>query len=245
MNNITAIVLAAGKGKRMNSKTINKVAMPLGDKQMILHTIDLLDRLNIVQKIVVVGFAKESVMDILKGRVIFAEQKKQLGTADAVNCALQYLSKDSTDVLILNGDDSAFYKEETISDLIKKHIQGKSSLTFLTINLDNPAGLGRIIRDNLGKVIAIVEEKEANKEQRAISEINPSCYIFDVSFLRKYLNKVKKSNITKEYYLTGLIDLAIKNNEKIETVMAKNFAWRGINTKEELEEANRFFLQAK
>ena len=72
MNNITAIVLAAGKGKRMNSKTINKVAMPLGDKQMILHTIDLLDRLNIVQKIVVVGFAKESVMDILKGRVIFA-----------------------------------------------------------------------------------------------------------------------------------------------------------------------------
>jgi bifunctional N-acetylglucosamine-1-phosphate-uridyltransferase/glucosamine-1-phosphate-acetyltransferase GlmU-like protein len=245
MNNISAIILAGGKGKRMNSKKINKVAAILGNKQMILHTIDLLDKLNIVQKIVVVGFAKKSVIDILKGRVIFAEQKKQLGTADAVACALKYLSKDTKDVLILNGDDSAFYKEKTIKNLFKKHNEKKSSLTFLTIELDNPTGNGRVVRNNSGNVVAIVEEKDASLEQKRINEVNPACYIFEVSFLKNYLSKIKKSNITHEYYLTNLVDLAFKNNEKIETVMEKNLVWRGINTEDELREANRLFLQAK
>ena len=245
MNNISAIILAAGKGKRMNSKKINKVVNTLGNKQMILHTIDLLDKLNIAQKIVVVGFAKKSVIDILKGGVIFAEQKKQLGTADAVFCALKYLSKDAKDVLILNGDDSAFYKEETIKNLFKKHNEKKSSLTFLTIKQDNPAGIGRIVRNSSGKVVEIIEEKDESLEKKSINEVNPACYVFEVSFLKKYLSKIKKSNITNEYYLTGLIDLAIKNNEKIETVMEKNLVWRGINTEDELREANRLFLQAK
>jgi bifunctional N-acetylglucosamine-1-phosphate-uridyltransferase/glucosamine-1-phosphate-acetyltransferase GlmU-like protein len=212
---------------------------------MILHTIDLLDKLNIVQKIVVVGFAKKSVINILKGRVIFAEQKKQLGTADAVACAIKYLSKDAKDVLILNGDDSAFYKEKSIKNLFKKHNEEKSSLTFLTTELDNPTGIGRVVRNNSGKVVAIVEEKDASLEQKRINEVNPACYIFEVSFLKNYLSKIKKSNITHEYYLTNLVDLAFKNNEKIETVMEKNLVWRGINTEDELREANRLFLQAK
>lgn len=245
MNNITAIILAAGKGKRMNLKTVNKVTIPLGNKQMILHTIDLLDKLNIAQKIVVVGFAKKSVIDILRGRVIFAEQKKQMGTADAVVCALKYLSKEAKDVLILNGDDSAFYKEKTIKSLFRKHNEKKSSFTFLTLELNNPTGLGRIIRSDKGKVVAVVEEKDATLEQKSIKEVNPSCYVFKVSFLKRYLKKIKKSNITHEYYLTSLIDLAIKNNEKIETVKEKNLIWRGINTNKELKEAERLFLQVK
>ena len=193
--------------------------------------------------IVVVGFAKKSVMEVLKSRVIFAQQRKRLGTAHAVFCALKYLPKNISDVLVLNGDDSAFYRKETIRDIIEKHREKGSSFTFLTINLDNPVGLGRVIRNSNGKVVAVVEEKDADLEQRRIKEVNPACYVFRVEFLRKYLTKIKKSKITGEYYLTGLIDIAIKNNDKIETVRGGKLSWRGINTMNELKEAERMFKQ--
>lgn len=245
MKKIAAIILAAGKGKRMKTLKHNKVVFKLADKHMIAHTVDLLDKLKIKIKVVVVGFAKKSVMDVLKNRAIYAIQKKRLGTAHAVLCALEKLPKNVSDVLILQGDDSALYKEETIVKLIDLHLLSKAAFTFLTIELDNPVGLGRVIRDGNGKAIGIVEEKDATEEQRKINEINPACYIFQVSFLKKYLKRVKKSQVSGEYYLTSLIDIAIKNNEKLEAVKGGKILWRGINTPEELKEAKRLFLQAK
>jgi len=251
MKSLVGIILAAGKGKRMTTlnavrlKKINKVVLPLGDKPMIAYTIELLEKLKIKPIVVVVGFAKKSVMDVLERRVIFAHQRKRLGTAHAVLCALKYLPKDVTDVLVLNGDDSAFYKEKTIRELIEKHREKGFSFTFLTIDLDNPIGLGRVIRNGNGKVVEVVEEKDATLEQKHVREINPACYVFNVKFLHKYLTKVKKSKTTGEYYLTGLIDIAIKNNEKIETVKGDKLSWRGINTTEELKEAERLFLHVK
>lgn len=245
MSKLAAIVLAAGKGKRMDSKHVNKVVLELGGRQMILYTIDLLENLKMDPVIVVVGFAKKSVMDLLGQRVIFANQKIRLGTAHGVKCALKYLPKNITDVLVLNGDDSAFYKEETIKSLIEKHREKDSSFTFLTIEIDNPTGLGRVIRNGNGKVNAVVEEKDATLEQKRIKEINPACYVFNVKFLREHLTKIIKSKITDEYYLTSLIDIAITNNEKMETVKAGKLSWRGINTMSELREAERMFLQAK
>jgi len=245
MSKLAAIVLAAGKGKRMGLKHVNKVVLKLGGRQLILYTIDLLDNLKIGLVIAVVGFAKKSVMNVLKNKAIFAHQRKRLGTAHAVLCALKYLPEDSTDVLVLNGDDSAFYNEKIIRDLIDKHRKKDSSFTFLTINMDNPIGLGRVIRNNEGKVNAVVEEKDATLEQKRIKEINPACYVFNVEFLRKYLTKIKKSKITGEYYLTGLIDIAIKNNEKMETIRGSKLSWRGINTISELKEAERLFLNSK
>lgn len=244
MKKIAAIILAAGKGKRMNSARMNKVVLTLGNKQMILHTVDRLRELPIVPIIVVVGFAKESVMKVLEGRVVFAKQSKTLGTAYAVTCALKKLPKDIRAVLVLNGDDSAFYTKDIIKNLIRSHWEKNAVLSFLTITVDNPMGLGRVIRKD-GKIIGIVEEKDATDIQRRIKEINPACYIFKVSFLRQYLNKVKKSPISGEYYLTSLIDIAIKNKQKIEAVTGGKILWRGINTPEELKEAERLFLQAK
>jgi len=245
MRNITAIVLAAGHGERMKARQINKVVFPLGNKQMILHTIDLLENLAIKRTVVVVGFAKESVIKILGSRAIFAEQKKRLGTAHAVLCALDKIPKNVKTVLVLNGDDSAFYKKETIEDLIKKHIESGASITFLTIVLADRSGLGRVVRDKEGKVIAIVEDRDTTAKQKKIKEINPGCYIFDLGFLHKNLRKIKKSKISGEYYLTALIDIAIKNNEKIETVRSGKLSWRGINTMDELKEAEKMFLQTK
>lgn len=245
LNNFAAIVLAAGKGKRMKSREVNKVTLSLGGKPMVVHTIDLLLSLGINQVVVVVGFAKESVIKLLKGRALFAEQKKRLGTAHAVLCALPKLSNKIENVLVLNGDDSALYDAVTIKKLILKHIEENSSFTFLTIEMKNPQGLGRVSRDKNGRVLAIVEEKDATLEQLKIREINPACYVFKLSFLRKYLPRVKKSSVTGEYYLTSLIDLGIKEGEKIETLAAGPFVWRGVNTKEELEEAEKLFLKIK
>lgn len=245
MNKIAAIILAGGKGKRMKSKDINKVVLSLGGRPMILYAVKLLESLKISPIIVVVGFAKKSVIDILKNKVAYVEQKKRLGTAHAARCALKYLPKEARDVLILYGDDSAFYKKEAIKSLVERHKEKDSSFTFLTVELDNPTGLGRVIRNDIGEVTAIVEEKEASLDQKRIREINPACYVFRVEFLRKYLGKIKKSPITGEYYLTSLVNLAIKNKEKIETLNSGKISWRGINTRDELREAERLFLQAK
>jgi len=236
-DNLVAIILAAGKGKRMKSKTVNKVTLSLVDKPIILYTVDLLSELEIKNIIVVVGFAKNSVTQILKGKVSFVEQKKRLGTAHAVSCAVSKIPPETKNVLVLNGDDSAFYSKEIIKKLIKKHIATDSSFTFLTIQKENPFGLGRVIRDKNENVQAVIEEKDATIKQRNIKEVNPGCYVFNVSFLKKYLPKVRKSPVTHEYYLTSLIDMGIKNNEKIDTLAAGDFVWQGVNTKEELEKA--------
>lgn len=244
MNNIVAVILAAGRGKRMNSKRVNKVTLPLGDKPMIVHTYLLLKKIGIKEIIIVVGFAKDSVKALFKDKnLIFSEQKKRLGTAHAVVTAMKNLPKNVEDVLVLNGDDSALYSPEIIKKVIDKHEKSDASFTFLTIDMDNPTGLGRIVRDDNGKVKKIVEEKDATPEILRIKEINPACYVFKAKFLRKYLPKIKKSSVTGEYYLISLVDVGIKNNEKIETLQSKNSVWRGVNTEEELREAERLIAQ--
>ena len=242
--NIGVILLAAGKGTRMNSQTTNKVAFPLGGKPMILHTVNLLKNLHIEQIFVVVGFAKESVEKALSGLgVTFVQQKKQLGTADAVSCAVSVLPAAIYDVLILQGDDSAFYKKEVIEKLISVHKKTAAAVTFLTITVDNPQGLGRVIRGKNGDVVKIIEEKDATGNQKKINEINPACYIMKTSFLKKHLPMIEKSAITGEYYLTSLIDTALKNKEKIATLAGGRILWRGVNTKEELILARDLFAQ--
>lgn len=237
-----AIVLAAGKGKRMNSKRKNKVALSLGGKPMIVHTVEFLKKLGIKTIVVVVGFAKKSVISALKNNaVVFAEQKKRLGTAHAASCGLKKLPKGITDVLVLQGDDSAFYKPDILKKLIDKHFSGGASLTFLTIKMNNPKGLGRIVKDAKGKILSIIEEKDATEKIRLIKEVNAACYIFQVPFLRRNLSKIKKSSVTGEYYLTSLIGLALSKKEKIENLYVEKITWRGVNTKEELEEAKRLF----
>lgn len=243
--NLGAIILAAGKGKRMNSKSVNKVTLPLADKPMIAHTVSLLEKVGIKDIVVVVGFAKKSVMSVLGNKVAFAEQRKRLGTGHAAICGLKKLPKNVDEVLVINGDDSAFYPQSLIKNLIKIHYSSNAVITFLTIDKDNPFGLGRIVRNSTGQVIAIMEEKDATQTQRKIKEINPGCYIFKVQFLRKYLKKIEKSKITGEYYLTSIIDLGIKNNEKIGTLKGGAIAWRGVNTKNELLEAEKLFPLTK
>lgn len=239
---VAAIILAAGKGTRMQSKTINKVVMPLGGKPMILHSLGSLKAVSIDPVVVVVGFAKQSVQKVLGESVLYADQKKRLGTGHALAVGIKKLPAEIQHTIVIYGDDSAFYTKETFADLMRKHFSSDADITFLTLNVTNPSGLGRIIRDEKGTVAAIVEEKDATEEQKKITEINPACYIFKVSFLKKYLKKIQKSTVTGEYYLTSLIDVALKQQAKVETVDGGNIPWRGINTKEELHVANALYL---
>lgn len=239
-NSLGAIVLAAGRGSRIKAKNINKVAMSLAGKPIIRHAIELLRKIKIKTVVVVVGYAKASVINALGQEVIFAEQTKRLGTAHAVRCGLKKLPGEIKNVLVINGDDSAFYAGKIIQDLIEKHFNSKAALTFLTVEKNNPESFGRVIRNENGKLVAIIEEKNATSAQRKIGEINAGCYIYKTSFLRKYLPKVKKNSVSKEYYLTDLIELGLRSGEKIVDMRAGEMAWWGINTKEELEEAERY-----
>lgn len=237
--NIGGIILAAGKGTRMRSDMINKVVLPIKGKPMILYSVELLESCKIAPIIVVVGFAKESVREILGSRVIFAEQIQQQGSADAVSCGLSEMPDDKAYAIVMNGDDSAFYNQQTLQTLIDTHITSGNVLTLLTLEVENPFGLGRILRDEEKNLIKIIEEKDATEEQRKISEINTGLYVFSTSFLLKYLPLVKKSSVTGEYYIVSLVALALDHDEKMGTVTENNMQWRGVNTKEELAEAER------
>ena len=242
MEKVGAIVLAAGKGSRMKSKDANKVTLMLADKPMIVHSVELLEKVDVHPIVIVVGFAKESVMNILGERVYFAEQTKRLGTAHAAQKGLEKIPSDISHVIILNGDDSAFYTPEVLKKLMQKHITSGAALTMLTLSVQNPSGLGRIVRDKDNNLLNVVEEKDATEVQRRINEINPGCYLFTTTFLKKFLPKITKSLVTGEYYLTSLVDLAIHNNQRVETLHETSMPWRGVNTKEELEEARGMFL---
>jgi len=245
MKKIAAIILAAGQGKRMNSKNYNKVVLKLADKHIITYAIDLLDKLKIKEKFVVVGFAKESVVNVLGDRVKYVVQRKRLGTAHAVMCALKEIDKNTTDILVFQGDDSALWEEKTIKEIINLHASSGADFTLLTIDVDDPFGLGRVVRDRYGKITRIIEEKDATTKEKEIKEINPACYLISVKFLRKYLKKIKKSKETGEYYLTSLVNIAIKNNEKIKSVKGDRIQWRGINTPQELKEAEEIFKKTR
>lgn len=244
-----AIILAAGQGKRMQVDGINKVTLQLDNKPIIAHIVHFMKRMAVAAIVVVIGHAKESVIQILeKEHVLFAEQTERLGTGHALQVGVSVLPKDITDVLVVYGDDAVFYNDKHIpvmEELFREQLSSDAAFTFLTIEQDNPAGLGRIVRDKKGNLLAIVESKDATEEQLKIKEINPGCFVFSVDFLRSYLPKVAPSPITGEYYLTSLIDLAIQNELNVQTVKGGKMAWRGVNTKEELEEAERLFAQLK
>ena len=242
-HNTGVIILAAGRGKRMHSTTDNKVVSILHNKPMVGHIVEFMEKIEIGQIIVVVGFAKESVMNALKGHVVsYVEQPEQLGTGHGVEVAIGSLHPDITDVIVVYGDDAVLYNgknSEVVEDLIRKHQDSKSAITFLSIEQDNPIGLGRIVRNEMDEVIGIVEEKNATESEREIKEINPGCFIFSVDFLNKYIKEIKKNELTGEFYLTDLVDIARTNRQLVNTVRGGKLLWRGVNTPEELIQAEK------
>lgn len=245
MKNITAIILAAGKGTRLNSSNKNKVARKINNKPMICYTTDLLKSFGVTEIVVVVGFRKSSVIRALGSHYTYVVQKEILGTGHAVKTAFPKISKDTKTILILNGDDSAFYKAKDIKNLINTHLKTEADMTLMTVDKDNPAQLGRIIRNKNNQVKAIVEFKNATNKEKQIKEINTATYCFSYHFLNNYLKTITKNPVSNEYYLTDLLEIAVKNQKKVSAVKLENEAkFQGINTLEELKTANKLKTHA-
>lgn len=242
---VWAIILAAGKGKRMQVEGKNKVTYKVAGVPMIVRSLRILRKTGIRNYVVVVGFAKESVLKLLKKDIHIAYQRFGLGTGNAVAVAMKEIPENAEDVLVLNGDDSFFYSDKILRELYEMHNENNSKVSFVTVEVDDPIGLGRIIRDKNDDVSGIMEEKDATPKNRKIKEINPACYIFDANFLRKNLKKIPKSEVTGEYYLTSLVHIAVEEKAKIETLRLRNFHWRGVNTPQELEEAERIVKEVE
>lgn len=238
MDNVCAIILAAGKGTRMNSSDVNKVTLEIGGKPIIQRIIEAIKNTGIKDIVVVVGFAKQSVEKLLSSDVIVAEQKEPQGTGHAVKVALPRVPKESRNVLVLYGDDGFWFTAEILNNLYNKHMQSQADITFCTAIIDNPAGLGRVIREE-GQVIDIVEEKIANNEQKAILEVNIGGFLIKKAFLEKNIDEIPKNPISKEYYFTDIIPIAAQKEANIQTLTLENFKWRGVNTPEELQEAEK------
>ena len=234
--NTCAVVLAAGKGKRMNAKSKNKVVYELSGEPIIVRIVNNLRRSSIPHLVIVVGYARESVQKLVGNSVLYAYQRKRLGTGHALKVGLKVVPKICSNIFVFYGDDTS-YSPEILRSLLEKHITTGADITFLTLSLDDPTGLGRICRSTDGSLIGIVEEKDATPDQKKIREINPGCFVFSRNFLDKYINKIPKSLATGEYYLTNLIELALHNSLNVQTYMAENLIWRGINTPTELQEA--------
>jgi len=236
MDDLRAIILAAGKGVRMKSD-LPKVFHPVLGRPLLSYVIDTVKKLGIGQIYVVVGHKKEMMTDYFKDSgVIFVEQNEQLGTGHAVMQVKPLLADFSGEVLVLAGD-VPLLRCSTLKGLIEFHRRQRAAATVLTAELPDAGSYGRIIRDREGRILRIVEKKDASPEEAQISEINTGTYCFDSRALFRALAEVKAENAQKEYYLTDTIEILKLQGLPVFAHLAND--WRetlGVNTPDELKQ---------
>ena len=230
--------MAAGKGTRMNTE-LPKVLHQLNNKTMIEHVIDKTLEINPDKLVVVVGYKSQLIKNQLTHYDIeYVEQLQQLGTGHAIMQCHNTLNNFEGNTLILSGDVPLITKE-TLCDLYDSHIENHSTGTVLSALVKNPAGYGRVIRDKK-TFISIVEEKDANRNQKKINEINTGIYIFNNQILFENINKIQNNNNQAEYYLPDVLPIMLKNNNKITVFKTSNeLEIKGINTIEQLHDLEK------
>jgi len=234
---LRVIILAAGKGTRMNSD-LPKVLHKLNGKALLDFVLDESELLNPLETILVVGFKKEQVISHTENRINlkYATQIEQLGTGHAVLQTEELLKNNKGHIIILYGDVPNI-KASTLRPIIDEHIINNRDLTLITAEIDDPSGYGRIIRDKNGNLLKIVEEKDCDDDERKIKEWNPGIYIFKIPEVFEVLNNIRTNNASKEYYLTDAIGLAQQSNMQINAIkIANSNEVIGINTADQLEE---------
>jgi len=234
------LILAAGLGTRMKSSRA-KVLHKLGGRPLIAHVCRTAALLNPRKTYVVVGYQAGDVraaveQEIGSDQAGFVDQSEQRGTGDAVVAARGPLARAKSTVLILSGD-VPLVRAETLRALIEKHHADNASCTMLTVRLENPAGYGRIVRDEDGRFLKIVEQKDATVEERQIREINAGIYCFDSEKLFAALERVRPTNSQGEYYLTDVPGILRHDHEQVSIYQhhdAREVS--GVNTRAELAE---------
>jgi bifunctional UDP-N-acetylglucosamine pyrophosphorylase/glucosamine-1-phosphate N-acetyltransferase len=230
---LNVVILAAGQGKRMKSP-LPKVLQPLAGKPLLKHVIDAAQALQASSVCVVYGHRGEVVRDALKSEAVsWVEQAQQLGTGHAVQQALPTV-KDDALVLILYGD-VPLIRQSTLQDLV--NLAGPKAMSLLTMVVDNPTGYGRIVRNNKGQVLKIVEQKDTTKAQQKIRECNTGVLAAPAKLLKKWIARLKNNNAQGEYLLTDIVAMAVKDKVKVNPLIAPTVAEvLGINDKVQLAE---------
>lgn len=236
-----AIILAGGEGKRMKSDKPKTLSEVLG-KPMLWWVMSALKKAGIDDICVVKGFKKECIEEYLSTLDFEVEsvfQAERLGTGHAVMMAKDFLSAHDGNVVILNGD-APFMTAETIGKSLEQHISSGAAATVISARVDDPAGYGRIVRDDSGNLKAIVEHKDADEATRAIDEVNSGGYWFDCQLLLSVLDRIKSDNAAGEYYLPDAIALLLSDGKTVGAYTAEcSDAVLGANDPAQLEELNR------
>ncbi|TYQ14611.1 UNVERIFIED_CONTAM: UDP-N-acetylglucosamine pyrophosphorylase /glucosamine-1-phosphate N-acetyltransferase [Acetivibrio alkalicellulosi] len=220
MDHLMAIILAAGEGKRMKSKK-TKILHEICGMPMVQWVYQSVKGAGVDEVVLVIGRNAEQVKECMGEKVSYAMQEKQLGTGHAVIMAQEFLQKKEGQVLILYGD-MPLITSEAILSAVNYHKQNNNSVTIITSDFDDPSGYGRIVRDDHGNVLKIVEDRDASEEQKKIREINSGIYCFDINSLREGLKELDNKNDQGEYYLTDTIEIIIGKGKKAGAVKIMN-----------------------
>jgi bifunctional UDP-N-acetylglucosamine pyrophosphorylase/glucosamine-1-phosphate N-acetyltransferase len=237
MNELNVVILAAGKGTRMHSDT-PKVLHEIGGKPILAHVIACAKALKPKSIIVVYGFGGEQVREAFREEaIIWVNQAEQKGTGHAVQQVVPHL-ENNTNTLILLGD-VPLVDTKACKNLIAK---ADKTLSLLTFNKPDPTGYGRIVRDETGNVIAIIEHKDATDKQRTIKEVNTGMMAMPTQHLKAWLSKLSNNNVQGEYYLTDIVEFAVQDRVEVITEITEDeWSVTGINSKADLAQIERVF----
>ncbi len=247
MKQIKAIILAAGKGKRLQQEGVDapKVMRLAAGEPLLRHVLNALDFIPREDVTLVLGYKKEQVLAAFP-QYPWAEQAEQLGTGHAAACGLQELGDYEGDVLVCAGD-MPLLKKTTYEALVEEHRAAGNACTVLTGTADIPSkGYGRILRDEKGDFLTVVEDRDCTPEQAAINELNTATYCFNAADLRQALSLVRNENAQGEYYLTDVPAILKAQGKKV-GVCCRHLGLEiiGVNTPEQLAQVEAALLQGK
>jgi len=240
LNSFGAVILSAGKGTRLGCTDKPKVMLEIGGKPIVSYLVETLKNMGLEREQIclVVGFCKEKVIEYFDGQTIYAEQKELLGTAHAAYTGMTALPPNIKQVLVMNGDDGAFYTAETLEKFMQGHTESGAVLSILTVELQDPTMYGRIVREENGTT-HIVEKEYLTDEQKKINETSTGTFCFDRQWFEKMFPTMPMMKKINEYGLPTTLSVANEQGKKIQVIkLENNDEWFGINTQEELDKAN-------
>lgn len=245
------IILAAGKGTRMNCDG-PKVLQKVLDRPMIDYVLDSVEKTGLsIKPVVVVGFQGNKVRDQINERAEHVWQQNQFGTGHAVSCAGEILRERKGEILVLYGD-TPLISPKTINNLFEIHDSAGAALTMMTTEVEDFNdwrrgffGFGRILRNGDNSIYAIRELKDCAGEEKNIIELNPGYYCFNSDWLWQNIDLVKNNNSQQEYYLTDLVEMAVRQGKTINSIKIHPIECLGVNTPEQLRLVEELLTQKK
>lgn len=240
LEKIGAVILAAGRGSRLNCVDKSKVMLEIGGKPIVSYIIETLKSAGFTKEQIclVVGFQKEKVMEYFGDSVNYVVQEEQKGTAHAAFVGMQVLPMGIEQVLVLGGDDSAFYTKESLSNFINEHVKNKSKISLLSAKLENPGKVGKVVRYGDGS-IAVIEKEYWTEVEENIKEVSTGTFCFDRKWFEEIYPSMPPLRKLGEYGLPTALAIARCEGVRYQVVKLKNSnEWFGINTSDELKQAD-------